>query len=298
MEKRKSAVALGLFDGIHLGHRAVLNMALEKEKNDLIPYVFTFNPTMVLKKSKGEYGYIYTHFDKLDILCRLGFLGHIYSVSFQEVCGLSGEEFVKNILIDKLNTGFVCCGNDFRFGKNASCGVSELYALGRKYGFDVCIADDVVYEGETVSSTAIRNMLQNGDVVRAWQFLGEPYTINKTVIHGAELGRTIGFPTINQLFNKGQLVLKYGVYASDVCIDGVCYRAMTNIGMKPTVNYNGIPLAETHIIDFSGDLYGRRIQTNIREFIRPEQKFDSVGELQRQIAKDMKDIQHINIENS
>lgn len=298
MEKRKSAVALGLFDGIHLGHRAVLNMALEQEKNGLIPYVFTFNPVMVSKKSRGEYGYIYTHLDKLRILSRLGFFWSIYSVSFQEVCGLSGEEFVKNILIDKLNVGFVCCGNDFRFGKNASCGVNELYELGRKYDFDIKIADDVILEGETVSSTAIRNMLLNGDVTKARQFLGAPYTINKTVIHGAELGRTIGFPTVNQLFSKGQLVPKYGVYASDVCIDGVWYRAMTNIGMKPTVNYNGIPLAETHIIGFSGDLYGRRIQTNIREFIRPEQKFDSVDELKRQIAEDMKDIQHINIENS
>lgn len=293
MEKRKSAVALGLFDGVHLGHRAVLNLALEQEKNGLIPYVFTFDPTMVLKKNKGEYGYIYTHLDKLSILDRLGFLGHIYSVSFQEVCGLSGEEFVKNILIDKLNTGFVCCGNDFRFGKNASCGVNELYELGRKYDFDVKIADDVVLDGETVSSTAVRNMLLNGDVTKVWQFLSEPYAINKTVVHGAELGRTIGFPTINQQFSKGQLVLKYGVYASDVCIDGVWYRAMTNIGMKPTVNYEGIPLAETHIIDFLGDLYGRRIQTNIREFIRPEQKFDSVDELKMQIAKDMENTKHI-----
>lgn len=293
MEKRKSAVALGLFDGVHLGHRAVLNLALEQEKNSLIPYVFTFNPTMVLRKSKGEYGYIYNHLTKYDMLFNLGFKSHIRSVSFEEICGLSGEEFVKNILADKLNAGVVCCGNDFRFGKNASCGISELYELGKKYGFEVCIADDVVYEGETVSSTAVRNMLLNGDAVRAWQFLGEPYAINKAVVHGAELGRTIGFPTINQLFSKGQLVPKFGVYASDVCIDGIWYRAMTNIGMKPTVNYDGMPLAETYIIGFSGDLYGRNVQMNIREFIRPERKFDSVDELKRQIADDIESIQHI-----
>ena len=155
-------------------------------------------------------------------------------------------------------------------------------------------ANDVVYEGETVSSTAIRNMLLNGDIVKAWQFLGYPYTISSTVIHGAELGRAIGFPTINQIFSKGQLVPKFGVYASQVLIDGYYYRAMTNIGMKPTVNYGGMPLAETHIIDFSGDLYGKYVRLNLMEFIRPEQKFGSLDELKRQITEDMEDIkQHI-----
>lgn len=287
MEKRKSAVALGLFDGVHLGHRAVLNIAVE---SGLVPSVFTFNPETVAVKS--SLGYIYNKKEKDRLLADCG-IEQIYSVDFSDVCGMNGEEFVKNILIDRLNAGFVCCGNNFRFGKNASCGTAELRELGKKYSFEVKFADDVVYEGETVSSTAVRNMLLNGDTVRAWQFLGSPYIISKEVVHGAELGRTIGFPTINQVFSKGQLVPKFGVYASRVCIDGYYYRAMTNIGMKPTVNYDGIPLAETHIIDFSGDLYGRNINTEIMEFIRSEQKFDSVDELKRQIAEDMDNIKHI-----
>lgn len=288
MEKIKSAVALGLFDGVHLGHRAVLNIAVE---SGFVPSVFTFNPSAVAKKS--ESGYIYGSYERSKLLRECG-IEKILSVGFSDLCSLSGEEFVKNILIDEMNAGFVCCGNNFRFGKNAYCGVNELREFGRKYGFDVAVADDVVYEGETVSSTAIRNMLLNGNTIKAWQFLDEPYTINKKVVHGAELGRTIGFPTINQIFSKGQLVPKFGVYASQVLIDGYYYRAMTNIGMKPTVNYGGMPLAETHIIDFSGDLYGRNIDTRIMEFIRPEQKFSSVDELKRQIAEDMEDIkQHI-----
>lgn len=293
MNTGKSAVALGLFDGVHLGHRAVLNLALEQEKNGLIPYVFTFNPTMVLRKSKGEYGYIYNHLSKYNMLFNLGFRSHIRSVSFEEICRLSGEEFVKNILIDKMNAGIVCCGNNFRFGNFASCGVNELCELGKKYGFEVRIADDVVYKGETVSSTVIRNLLLNGDTVRACRFLGEPYNINSEVVHGKALGRTIGFPTVNQIFEKGQLVPKFGVYASDTFINGYRYRAMTNIGMKPTVNYDGVPLAETHIINFSGDLYGKNIRLNLLEFIRPEQKFSFLDELKRQIAEDMKSIQHI-----
>lgn len=287
MEKRKSAVALGLFDGVHLGHRAVLKLAVD---SGLVPSVFTFSPEAVAGKSSA--GYIYNKEEKDRLLAGCG-IEQIYSVDFSDVCGLSGEEFVKSILIDSLNAGFVCCGNNFRFGKNASCGVNELREMGGKYGFEVHIADDVIYEGEAVSSTAVRNMLLNGDTARACQFLGNPYTVSSEVVHGAELGRTIGFPTINQVFSKGQLVAKYGVYASRVCIDGCYYRAMTNIGMKPTVNYGGMPLAETHIIDFSGDLYGRNIDTEIMEFVRPEQKFASVDELRRQIAEDMEDIQNI-----
>ena len=293
MEKRKSAVALGLFDGIHLGHRAVLNLAIEQEKNGYIPYVFTFNPAMASKKSKGEYGYIYNHIDKYHMLYDSGFKSHIVSVSFDEICSLSGEEFVENILIGELNAGVVCCGDSFRFGENASCGVRELREFGEKYGFEVCIAGNVVYDGEIVSSTAIRNMLLEGDTVRAGKFLGEPYTIRGEVVHGAELGRTIGFPTINQVFSKGQLVPKYGVYASRVKIDGRYYGGMTDIGKKPTVDYKGTPLAETHIIDFSGDLYGKKVYTEILEFVRPEQKFDSVDKLKQQNAQDMEKIKYI-----
>ncbi len=287
MNKRKSAVALGLFDGIHLGHRFLLNVAVE---SGLVPSVFTFNPETVAIKSRC--GYIYDEEEKDRLLADCG-IEQVYSVDFGDVCGMSGEEFVKNILVDRLNAGFVCCGNSFRFGKNALCGIVELCKLGRKYGFDVVGIDDVTYEGETVSSTAVRNMLLNGDTVRSWQFLGEPYTIGREVVHGAELGRTIGFPTINQVFGKGQLVPKFGVYASDVLIGGRWYRAITNIGIKPTVNYVGIPLAETHIIDFSGDLYGKRVRVNLLEFMRPEQKFDSVDELKSQIAEDMESVQHI-----
>lgn len=294
MEKRKSAVALGLFDGIHLGHRTVLNIAVESR---LVPSVFTFNPDAVAGKSNA--GYIYDKSEKSKILSEYG-IEQIYSVDFSDVCDMNGEEFVKNILIGKLNADFVCCGNNFRFGKSASCGVAELCDMGRKYGFEVRIADDVMYEGETVSSTAVRNLLLNGDIVRAWQFLGEPYTINKEVVHGAELGRTIGFPTINQLFSKGQLVPKYGVYAGAVLIDGKYYKAITNIGMKPTVNYGGMPLAETHIIGFSGDLYGKNIEVMLIDFIRPEKKFSSVDKLKNQIADDMKKANAFcfNIENS
>lgn len=291
MNIKKSAVALGFFDGVHLGHRAVLKLALEKGKNGLVPSVFTFDPDAVSDK-KNCAGYIYSSEEKSRLLNECG-IRNIFSVSFKEVCSFSGEDFVKKILIDKMNAGFVCCGNNFRFGNGAVCNSDDLHKFGRKYGFEVYTADDIKWEGITVSSTEIRKFLFDGDVIKACQFLGRPYTVNKEVIHGAHLGSTIGFPTVNQIFDKGQLVPKFGVYASETFIDGDWYRAMTNIGMKPTVNYGGMPLAETYIYGFSGDLYGRVIQINIREFIRSEQKFRSVDELKQQIAEDIENINNI-----
>lgn len=287
MNTKKSAVALGIFDGVHLGHRAVLKLAVE---SGFVPSVFTFNPSAVMKKSDS--GYIYSLNEKSELLQECG-IEKIFSVDFSEICNFSGEKFIKKFLVDEMNAGFVCCGNDFRFGKSASCGISELEKFGEKYGFEVRVADDMKYENITVSSSIIRNFLIQGKAVEAHQFLGRPYAITKEVVHGNHLGNTIGFPTINQIFEEGQLVPKFGVYASDVLIDGYWYRAMTNIGMKPTVNYNGMPLAETYIDGFSGDLYGRTLQVNIREFIRSEQKFSSLDELKSQIFEDMENIHNI-----
>lgn len=283
MEKRKSAVALGLFDGVHLGHRAVLKLSAE---SGLLPSVFTFSPDAVSEKNAA--GYIYGQEEKTKIIHSCG-IEKIYSADFNEVRELSGEEFVKNILIGEMNAGFVCCGNNFRFGKNASCGTPELHELGRKYGFEVRTADSVKSDNEIVSSTEIRKALLDGNAVKAAIFLGNPYTISREVIHGAHLGSTIGFPTANQIFESGQLVPKFGVYASRAVIDGEYYRAITDIGIKPTVNYNGLPLAETHIIDFAGDLYGRKIDIEIMEFIRPEMKFTSIDELKKQISGDIEE---------
>ena len=282
----KTSVALGLFDGIHLGHRKVLELALKNAENRYVPAVFTFEPHTVLKKPAGCGGYIYNAVEKHRILKNMGF-SRIYSPDFSDICGLSGEEFARDILAGEINAASVCCGNDFSFGKNASCGVDELRESGRKYGFEVHIADDEYLDGEMVSSGRIRQLLKNGDITQANRLLGAPYAVSAEVVTGAALGRTIGFPTANQLFGDNQLVPKFGVYRAETEIDGVTYRAMTNIGIKPTVDYDGKPLAETYISGFSGDIYGRTIQVRLLEFIRPEKKFGSVDELKKQISEDL-----------
>lgn len=291
--KKKRAVALGLFDGVHLGHRAVLNLALEHEKNGLQPAVFTFNPVAVLRKSSGQDGYIYTHIHKYRMLADMGFSGNIYSADFEELCGLSGEEFAENILVKKLNTETVCCGNDFRFGKNASCDVEDLRRFGERYGFSVQTAPPVKINDIIVSSGEIRRCLVSGEIEKANALLGEPYRIYKTVVHGNEIGRTINFPTINQNYSKGQLILKYGVYFTATYIDNIKYKSITNIGVKPTIAGKRAPLAETHVLDFSGDLYNRNIKVEFHKFIRPEMKFSSVEELKEQISRDIAVVREI-----
>lgn len=292
MIAEKTSVALGLFDGVHLGHRAVLRLALLNTKKGCKSAVFTFRPDAVLRKRAGDKGYIYTFEEKQRILKNCGF-DEIYSPSFSEMCDMTGEEFAVRILVGKMNAAAVCCGNDFRFGKNAACGVEELRKFGRIYGFEVFTADDVTLNGTAVSSGRIRQLLLNGDIKQANSFLDAPYTIAKEVVSGAALGRTIGYPTANQLFEDGQLVPKFGVYAAEVTVNGKSCRAMTNIGIKPTVQYGGKPLAETYISRFSGNLYGSVIQVKLLDFIRPEQKFNSIDELKKQISADIEKLQAI-----
>ena len=150
------------------------------------------------------------------------------------------------------------------------------------------VIEDVMKDNIKISSTEIRNLLLNGEIEKANQFLGQPYQIWQEVTHGAQLGRTIGFPTVNQLFEEGQLVPKFGVYASETTLpDGRKFHSLTNIGIKPTVKYAGLPLAETYLKDFSGNLYGERITVQLFRFIRPEKKFTSVKALTEQMTKDL-----------
>ena len=285
--QKKTAVALGIFDGVHLGHRAVIGAACGQRKNGLAAAVFTFLPESVLRKTGGAAGFIYTAEEKDIILTEEIAVDSVYSPVFEELCTLSGEEFARWILAGKMNAAHVCCGGDFRFGKNAACGAAELRKFGEKLGFTTEIVESVKLHGETVSSSRIRELLIEGDVEKAGELLGCAYFMSAPVVSGNRIGRTIDFPTINQNFAPGQLVPRYGVYAALANIGGKVLPAVTNIGVKPTVGGTSAPLAETHIIGYSGYLYGRTVDVSFRKFIRPEQKFGSLSELRQQIAKDI-----------
>lgn len=281
----RTAVALGLFDGVHLGHRAVLHAAYKQKENGLKPAVYTFCDDLVSHKGAGGWLYGPEHQQHLFESCGISLVHH---ARFETICNLSGETFAEQILHKEMHAAYVSCGRNFRFGRGAAWDAENLRQFGQKYGFAVEIMEDVQIDGMTVSSTEIRRLLTEGDIDRANLLLGEPYYILEKVQHGAELGRTIGFPTVNQPFYKGQLVPKYGVYASETLTpDGHWYKSLTNIGMKPTVDYQGLPLAETYIDGFSGDLYGKTVQVVLLSFLREERRFASVSLLMQQMQQDL-----------
>lgn len=282
---KKKAVALGIFDGVHLGHRAVFERAKSFEDMGMETAVFTFDTGSITVKHGESYRYIAPDDIKTQMINNAG-IKHIYRADFSEMRSLSAEDFVLNVLKEKMNAGAVICGRDFRFGKDAACGTDELIRFGKKYGFEVSIVEPVIIDGEIVSSSAVKNFLINGDIKKANIFLGYDYSIDQTVVHGNHIGRTIDFSTINQHFLPQQIIPGYGVYASFSVIDGKKYLSVTNIGVKPTVTSENVPLAETHIINYKGDLYKRRIQVSLFEYIRSEHHFQSLYELKKQIKKD------------
>lgn len=281
----RTAVALGLFDGVHLGHRAVLDAACRQKENGLKPAVYTFSDGLVAHK--GADGFLYSCEQRHHLICECGIQSEC-SAPFEIIRNLSGEAFAEQELYRNMHAAYVSCGRNFRFGKGAAWDAEDLRQLGQKYGFAVEIVEDVQIEGMTVSSTSIRRLLTQGDVEKASLLLGRPYSILQSVRHGAQLGRTIGFPTINQPFRKGQLVPEYGVYASETRTpDGLWHRSLTNIGMKPTVDYQGMPLAETYIDGFSGSLYDKTVEVRLLAFLREERRFASVEALTEQMRKDL-----------
>ncbi|MEG1778999.1 MAG: bifunctional riboflavin kinase/FAD synthetase [Oscillospiraceae bacterium] len=289
-----TAIALGLFDGVHMGHQEVIQYAVAAKKEGLIPAVFTFTTggtSDARPESKKDSQYILTNDLKEKFLEEIG-IETIFQIPFLEFRGLTPEQFVKNIVIDTFNAKKIICGFNFHFGKNASASAEDMIKIAHKYDVEVIKVDGVMWDGDAISSTRIRNSLYEGDISSVNAMLNKPYAIRGKVMYGNRIGRTIQFPTINQYFGKDQLVPRHGVYASFVEVDGKIHPGVTNIGTKPTIGVND-PLSETYILDFDRDLYGEYITLNLLEFIRPEQKFDGIDSLRAQIAKDTVTAQHI-----
>lgn len=285
-KNRKSAVALGFFDGLHLGHIEVIKQALLR--TDLMSVVFTFNNKTMLPKFK-ERENIITYDLKVELLSRIG-VNYIFAPDFADLRDLSAEEFVDRILVGQLNAEFVACGYDFRFAKGGKATAEDLAAICRDRGIEACIVPAVTYEGEPISATSIRELIRQGNLEKANALLGYELTYVLEVGTGRKNGRKIGFPTINQIIPEGMIVPKRGVYKSWTQVRNRNYPSITNIGMKPTIELEEgeerIQEMETHIIGFDGDLYGLRTRVVLREYMRDERKFDSLEDLKRQLEKD------------
>ncbi len=269
-------VALGVFDGLHIGHHAVLSHTLDGFER---PCVLTFSHT---PKSASP---LLSETEERRRLEQLGIAEWI-RVDFSLIRHLSPAEFVADFLHRLLGAKAVCCGYNYRFGKDRSGDADTLVALCAAAGIDVTVVPPVLCGDEPVSSTRIREALAQGDLSLANRLLGRPFALSATVEHGKHLGHKLGFPTINQAFSEGRFVPRRGVYASFVILDGKVTFGVTNIGRRPTVNTTDAPLAETWFPDWSGDLYGKTVTVFLSRFLRSEQAFPSVEALSGQVKAD------------
>ncbi len=276
------AIALGLFDGLHKAHQAVIASAVD---SGLVPAVFTFTMNRSTPDSKKSFVPLMTEQKRVEGIENLG-AKLLLMPDFSEFADLSAEEFVEDVLFSKMKAKTVCCGYDFRFGKKNSGDISLLKTLCDKHGVKLNVIDCVSVNGSTVSSTAVRNALIQGDMQTYFDMCGRYFSVESEVVHGKRLGRTMNFPTINQPLDSDVLIPRFAVYASLTHVDGKAYPSVTNVGTKPTVTEKGNLLAETNIFGFDGELYGKRVKVELVKFIREEKKFDSVDELRLAIAND------------
>lgn len=281
--ERKTAVAVGFFDGVHRGHRAVIDAAAAYKKEGLDTCVFSFSMSGSSPAAKKGAKLLQTPTLKATAMQELG-ADWLLTPDFSAFMGLSPEQFAIEGLLKGMNAKVVCCGYDYRFGKGACAGAKELEQFLSPYGVEIKQIGAVLDNDEPISSTRIRAALADGDVETAARLLGRPFAIDFAVQHGNQLGRKLGFPTANQPIDPVFAAPKFGVYATRVIIDGKAHAAVTNVGVKPTVG-SDIVAAESYILDWSGDLYGKRVETQFLSFLRPEQKFDSLEELKSAIFK-------------
>jgi riboflavin kinase/FMN adenylyltransferase len=286
---RGGVIAIGNFDGVHRGHRAVLERALELARSRGVPaLVLTFepHPRTIFKPDEPVFRLSPASL-KARLLEAEGFQSVIEYPFDHDFSQRSADEFVKSILSDWLGASAVVTGFDFHFGKGREGGPAFLMEAGKRYGFDVALIDAFRDEGvEVVSSSRVRALLIQGDVVGAAGLLGYRYTVEAVVIKGQQLGRTLGYPTANMALPP-ETALKPGIYAVRFRrADGTLHDGVASFGYRPTVTENGVALLETFVFDFSGDLYGETCSVSFFGHLRDELKFDGLEPLVAQIKRD------------
>ena len=275
-------LALGVFDGVHVGHRAVIARAVEAARNQGgKAFVVTFDPhpIRVIAPEKAPASLLATLDEKAAVVKALGVDGLLvihFDMAFSK---MDAEEFVRKLMAADVWT--IAVGEDWRFGSKRSGDVAMLRRMGGELGFQLEAVPPVMWDGERISSTRIRQAIRDGNFDAVEEMLGRPYELSGTVIEGRKLGRELGFPTANLRVGERQTPSD-GVWA--VKVDGVG-RGVANLGTRPTVD-GGERLLEVHVLGFSGDLYGKELRVSFRKFLRPERKFGSVEELREQIGRD------------
>lgn len=284
---KNTAVTLGKFDGLHRGHQHLMNQAISYKEQGLTAVMFSFllHPENLF--SDKEFELIYTEEEKLSKLNRSGIDALISYPFTEQTRNMEPEEFIKEILIEKLDAKVIIVGNDFRFGLHRKGDVTLLKHFEETYGYKVIANEKRKWKNEIISSSAIRKALKEGNMEAANAMLGLPYMIRGEVVHGRRLGRTIGMPTTNIIPSSSKLLPPCGVYATKTLIDGVYHMGVTNIGYKPTVGADDYIGVETYIFDFDKDLYGEILEVEFYDYLRPELKFGSIEELVTRMREDI-----------
>lgn len=282
-----TVVTIGNFDGIHKGHIKLIKEAVKEAKTkNYKSVVFTFENHPMRYFRADSIKHIITNEEKVKIFENLG-VDIVFMIPFDEyMTKISATDFVKTILHEKLKCKMVIVGHDFTFARNKEGNASLLESLGKNYNMKVKVIEPIKIKGRRVSSSYIRNLINDGNVSEIKDFLGRNYFLEGEVIHARKIGRTIGFPTANLKAEDKLIIPKNGIYAVKVYIKNKVYYGATNIGYNPTVNGKALSI-ETNIIDFDEEIYGEIIKVEFLDRIRDEKKFNSLDELKSQLRKDV-----------
>ncbi len=291
---RDTAVVIGKFDGVHIGHRRLLDEILEEKRHGLASCVFTFDPppeVLFASDKAGRLTFLNTREEKRVLFERMGIDLLVEFPLDKESASMDPEIFLQDVLVGKLGACMVAAGPDLSYGAEGRGDLALLQKFATASGLEVHPVEKVramVDEQEKiVSSTLLRSLITEGRMEKAEELLGIPYPILGRVKHGRHLGHTLGFPTVNLAVPEGKLLPPYGVYRSDVVWRGKRYAGLSNVGRKPTVSDSDAPCVETYLYDFDGDLYEEEIEVYLKSFRRPERKFAGLEELKAQLQRDI-----------
>ncbi|MBA4275424.1 bifunctional riboflavin kinase/FAD synthetase [Flavobacterium sp.] len=288
---KKTILTLGTFDGVHMGHRKILEKVTQNTKNgEYESVVLTFfpHPRMVLQ-GESEVKLLNTLSEKIDLLEKIGIQNLVIHPFDETFSRLTAEEFVETVLVNQFHIQKIIIGHDHRFGRNRTANIDDLIAFGVQHNFEVEQISVQEIDAVSISSTKIRTALLTGNMALANEFLGYDYFMSGTVLKGKQLGRTVGFPTANlQIDENYKLIPQNGVYVVKSIINQKTIFGMMNIGFNPTVAGKNLSI-EIHFFNFDADLYDQKISVSLLEYLRPEQKFDSIDLLKQQLVKDKND---------
>ena len=285
--EKETAVAIGKFDGVHIGHRRLLEEIMSFRRKGLATCVFTFDPAPAVLFGQSDGLELTTKEEKRLLFERMNIDILIEFPMRSETAAISPEEFVREILVKRMNIRFIAAGNDLSFGAGGKGNADLLRKLGPELGFRVKTIEKACLDHREVSSTYLRSMVESGDLVMAEKLMGMPYMVAGRVVEGMHIGRTLGFPTVNIIPGQDKLLPPAGVYYSSVRTGSRTYRAISNVGCKPTVTNAGVMGIESYLYHFDREIYGEDIEVYLHAFRRPERHFEDVEALKCQLEDDI-----------